>query len=153
MSEETTANATRNPAGRLRWARLGTWGAIHLERLWPLLLPLVLVVSLFVSASWFGLFRLMPGTARLVAVGVFVLAALAALYPLRFFRRPTAIEIDRRIESSNRLLHAPVTVQSDRLAGRDTNFADALWREHQRRMAERLANLSGDLPRTGLNAA
>lgn len=148
MTQRTTANATDSAPARLRWARLGTWTAIHVERLWPLLLPLLIVVSLFVSFSWFGLFRLMPDTLRLVSVALFGVLMLAAIYPLRFFRRPTAADIDRRIESSNHLLHTPVTVQKDRVAGHGTGFADALWREHQRRMAAKLSNLSGDLPRT-----
>ena len=41
----------------------------------------------------------MPDTVRLVVAVAFALAALAALYPLRFFRKPTAAEIDRRIEA------------------------------------------------------
>jgi len=136
------------PARRLRGARLGTALAIVVERAWPLLLPLAVVASLFVSASWLGLFRQMPDTARLVALGLFAVAGLAALYPLLFFRAPRWAEIDRRIEGANRLQHTPITVQNDRLAGRETGFSDALWREHQRRMSQKLADLSGDLPRT-----
>ncbi|WP_274627652.1 TIGR02302 family protein [Arvimicrobium flavum] len=147
MKEPTTASATNSRNGRLRWARLGTWTAIHVERLWPLLLPLLIVGGLFLAISWFGLFRLMPDVMRLAVLALFGIAVLGAVYPLRYFRRPSATEIDRRIESSNRLLHTPVTVQGDRLSGRETGFGEALWREHQRRMAARLRDLSGDLPR------
>ena len=80
---------------------------------------------------------------------LFAIAALAALYPLRFFRQPSTVEIDRRIEARQ---PAASTIrsrsQSDRPSGRQAGFADALWREHQRRMAEQLAAVSGDLPRT-----
>lgn len=147
MTAESAARASEQTAGRLRRARLGTWAAMVAERLWPLALPLAVVAGLFVSASWFGLFRVLPEAARLAVVALFAVAALAALYPLRFFRRPRAVEIDRRIEASNRLAHTPVTVQGDRLAGRDTGFAEALWREHQRRMAASLAGVAGDMPR------
>lgn len=119
-----------------------------LERLWPLVLPVILVVALFLSLSWLGVFRLLPETARLVAGSLFALASLAALYPLRYFRKPTTAEIDRRIEAANRLEHNPVAAQTDRLSEGSASFADALWREHQRRMAERLAAVSGDLPRS-----
>src|SRR5690606_35823106 len=34
--------------------------------------------------------------------------------------------------------------------GRPSPFSDALWREHQRRMAARLEGVGGDLPRTGV---
>lgn len=131
---------------RLTRTRFFTRAAIALERLWPLVLPVILVVALFLSLSWFGVFRLLPDTMRFVAAALFGVAALAALYPLRYFRKPTTAEIDRRIEAVNRLEHNPVAVQTDRLSGKSASFADALWREHQRRMAERLASVSGDLP-------
>ncbi|MDN2568374.1 TIGR02302 family protein [Aquibium sp. A9E412] len=117
------------------------------ERAWPLVLPLVVLVSLFFSLAWLGVFRALPDWARLTLVAGFALAALAALWPLRGFRLPAAAEIDRRIERANRLEHAPVSTQTDRLSAGDA-FADALWREHRRRMAARLKNLTGDLPRT-----
>ena len=72
---------------------------------------------------------------------------MAALYPLRFYRNPTAHEIDRRIERANKLAHTPVLVQTDRPSGQGGAFAEALWREHQRRMAASLDGVGGDLPR------
>lgn len=134
---------------RLARTRAATRAAIVVERLWPLALPLAVVVALFLSVSWFGLFRLMPDWLRLSTAALFAVALLASLAPLRFFRKPLPAEIDRRIERANALEHAPVTTQTDRLAsaGRD-GFADALWREHQRRMAGRLGTLASDLPRT-----
>ncbi|WP_246730201.1 TIGR02302 family protein [Nitratireductor mangrovi] len=120
--------------------------AMVLERLWPLALPVLLAAGLFVALSWFGLFRMVPDTIRMAVAGLFAVAALAALYPLRFFRWPARGEIDRRIELANRLDHRPVTAQSDRLAGKDDDFAGALWREHRRRLAASLGTLSGDLP-------
>jgi len=119
-----------------------------IERLWPLLLPVLLVLGLFLALSWFGIFRLAPEPVRLAALAVFGIAALAALYPLRFFSRPTSPEVDRRIEAANQLQHAPVRTQTDQLTGSEDPFATALWREHQRRMAAKLGNLTGDLPRT-----
>ena len=58
--------------------------------------------------------------------------AVAALYPLRFFRLPRNDEIDRRIERANLLEHTPVRVQTDRPAGDAAAFGQALWREHQK---------------------
>ncbi len=133
---------------RLMRTRAATRAAVVVERLWPLLLPAVIVFALFLIASWFGLLRLVPDTPRYAVGGVFALALLAALWPLRAYRRPTAAEIDRRIERTNALVHAPITTQGDRLAAGGDSFADALWREHQRRMAERLGALDSDLPRT-----
>ncbi|MGO4840176.1 DUF4175 family protein, partial [Rhizobiaceae sp. 2RAB30] len=87
-------------------------------------------------------------TLRLALTACFALAALAALYPLRFFRAPSAQEVDRRIERANALSHSPVSVQTDRLSGKGGLFAEALWKEHRKRMAAQLGDLGGDLPRT-----
>lgn len=135
-------------SGRLARTRAAVAAAMIVERGWPLLLPVLVVVSLFVSLSWLGLFRVLPDGLRLAAMVLLAGAALAALYPLRLFRRPTPDEIDRRIERANRLQHTPVLVQADRPSGPETAFSGALWREHQRRMAAGLDRLGGDLPRT-----
>ena len=120
MTETTSVDHAHS--GRLTRTRLTVRTAIAIERLWPLLLPVLVIVALFVSLSWLGVFRLMPGTLRQVVAVLFAIAALAALYPLRFFRKPGAIEIDRRIERANRLQHNPVSVQSDRPSGRQASF-------------------------------
>jgi uncharacterized protein (TIGR02302 family) len=146
---ETPENRKDNSfAGRLARTRVAVWTAMVVERGWPLVLPLAVVASLFVSLSWLGAFRIMPDMARFATMALLALAAVAALYPLRFFRKPTTAEIDRRIEAANELLHTPVLAQTDRLSGKETNFSQALWREHQKRMAERLGRVGGDLPRT-----
>lgn len=148
MAEGPEQRTVRIGAGPLGRTRLATSVSMTVERAWPLLLPIVIIISLFLAVSWIGLFRLMPDTVRLVVTVAFALAALAALYPLRFFRRPAPEEIDRRIERANELVHTPVLAQTDRLAGTHSHFGEALWREHQRRMAEKLAGLGSDMPRT-----
>jgi uncharacterized protein (TIGR02302 family) len=119
-----------------------------IERAWPLVLPVVIVASIFASVSWAGALRLVPDLVRIGIVVAFAVAALAALYPLRWYRRPSAAEVDRRIEASNSLEHTPLLAQTDRPVGPQDGFSQALWREHQRRMAERLATVTGDMPRT-----
>ncbi|RWQ24168.1 TIGR02302 family protein [Mesorhizobium sp.] len=148
MTQRPTFSSDRGLAGRLALSRLATRVSMMVERGWPLLLPLVIVASLFLSISWLGLFSRLPDMARVGLVAAFAIAALAALYPLRFFRLPGAAEIDRRIEAANQLLHSPVLVQTDRPSGRESSFSQALWREHQKRMAGKLDNLGADLPRT-----
>jgi len=144
---DTTVTGTGLP-GPLARTRFVTRVTIMLERAWPLVLPLVIIASLFLSLSWLGVFRLMPDALRLGVGAVFAVAAVAALYPLRFYRQPTIVEIDRRIEIANKLLHNPVSVQTDTLGDKADIFASALWREHQKRMADRLRDLGGDMPRT-----
>jgi len=138
------------PIVGLRRTRAAARATVLVERLWPLLLPLAIVVSLFVSLSWLGVFRALPDWPRLGLIGLFALAGLAALWPLRHFRRPGIGEIDRRIEAANALRHAPLRSQGDRLAGKDDPFATALWQEHRKRLASDLKGLKGELPRTGI---
>ncbi|TIT02307.1 TIGR02302 family protein [Mesorhizobium sp.] len=112
MTQRPTSTSDRSLAGRLALSRLATRVSMTVERGWPLLLPLVIVASLFLSISWLGLFHLLPDMARIGLLALFGIAALAALYPLRFFRVPSSAEIDRRIEAANQLLHSPVLVQT-----------------------------------------
>lgn len=148
MTESPISSGDRSLAGRLALSRLATRVSMTVERGWPLLLPLLIVASLFLSLSWLGLFPRLPDVARIVLVAAFGLAALAALYPLRFFKLPSAAEVDRRIEAANQLQHSPVLVQTDRPSGKESIFSQALWREHQKRMADKLGDLGPDLPRT-----
>ncbi len=136
--------------GKLARTRFATRLAIMVERGWPLVLPLVIVAGLFLTVSWFGLFRLLPDAGRFAGLAVFCVAALAALYPLRHFRLPSPVEVDRRIERANALVHNPIAVQGDRPSGRTDGFAEALWREHQKRMASQLGRLGADMPRAGV---
>ncbi|CDX23137.1 conserved membrane hypothetical protein [Mesorhizobium sp. ORS 3324] len=147
MTERPTSSE-RGLAGRLALSRLATRTSMIFERGWPLLLPLAVVAGLFLSVSWLGLFQRLPDPGRIGLLIVFGVTALAALYPLRFFRIPSAAEVDRRIEAANELLHSPVQVQTDRPSGAESLFSQALWREHQKRMAERLLSLGADRPRT-----
>ena len=150
MTQRPISSGDRGLAGRLALSRLATRASMVFERGWPLVLPLLVVVSLFFSLSWLGLFPRLPDAARIGLLVLFALAAIAALYPLRFFRIPSAAEVDRRIEAANELLHSPVQVQADRPSGAESIFSQALWREHQKRMAERLSSLGVDRPRTGV---
>ncbi|MFP3786776.1 DUF4175 family protein, partial [Burkholderia sp. SIMBA_024] len=80
---------------------------------------------------------------------LFGLAGLISIYlPFRF-RAPTESDITSRIEAINGLVHEPLAVQTGHMAtGENDPFAVALWREHQRRMADRLKNLQSGLPYT-----
>jgi len=116
------------------------------EQVLPKSLPLLSTGALFLAASWFGLFRLAPDPLRLAMLGAFAIALVLSLYAFRGLRWPTPPEADRLLEERNGLPHQPVAVQEDELAY-DTPFARALWREHQARMAERIAALDAGLPR------
>lgn len=145
------ADASRTHSNRLQRTRSSVRATMVAERLWPLAIPAVLVALFFLSAAWLGIFRMLPDAGRFGLAIFGGVAFLLSLYPLRFFRLPQRAEVDRRIESANRLVHTPVLVQGDRPAASDSDpFSQALWREHQKRMEAKLADLRGDAPRTGV---
>ncbi len=135
---------------RLTRVRLVTGMSILFERLWPLLLPGIIALSAVLTLSWFGLFRSVPDTLRFAFLGILSLSFLASLWPLRHFRLPSAHDIDARLEAANRLANQPIGALADRLAGSPDDFANALWREHQRRMAAKLHGIqpANPAPRT-----
>lgn len=131
--------------------RLSAWLTLAFERLWPRVLPLLLVAALFVIVAWFGLFRMMPDLVRLGLLTLFVLSLPVCLYTLLRFRLPDHADVSRRIEDVNTLDHQPIAVQSEILAtSTDDPFAQALWDEHRKRMAERIRGLKTGLPRTNI---
>ncbi len=133
----------------LRRLRLRAFLSISFERFWPLILPLILLIGLFLSLGWFGLFGMMPRWLHFGILALFGLAGLVSIYLLFRFRAPIDSDITSRIEAINGLVHEPLAVQTGHMAtGEHDPFAVALWREHQRRMADRLKNLQSGLPYT-----
>lgn len=116
------------------------------EQILPLLMPAVCVIAIYFSVSWFGFFRIVPDWLRILLLAAFAAGLLASLLPLRFLRWPRVSEADRMLEERNDLPHQPVMVQEDEPAF-DTPFSRALWREHQTRMARKIATLDAGLPR------
>lgn len=132
---------------RLLWPRFFAGLAIVWERIWPLLLPFLLVIAVFITVSWFGLWQALPDIFRIALVAAFGLIAIFSLAQLRHFRFPEKPEIDQRIEQKSNLAHRPVTAQSDKLiAGKDSAFSQVLWQEHRARMGEQLKGLKSGTP-------
>ena len=119
---------------------------LYAERLLPLLVFPVAVLAIFVSVGWFGIFRIVPEALRWVLLAAFALAFLWSLLPLTRLRWPSSDEADRLLEERNNLPHQPVAVQEDEPAF-ETPLSRALWKEHQLRMARRIADLDAGLPR------
>ena len=116
------------------------------EQILPLTLPILSAVALFLAAAWFGVFRVAPEWLRLVLLFAFCFVVLSSLLPFGRLRWPSSAAADRLLEERNHLPHQPVAVQQDEPAF-DTPFARALWKEHQARMAARIAGLDAGLPR------
>ncbi len=116
-----------------------------MERLLPQLLLPAVPSALFFAFAWFGPVSDAAGDTALDRGGPVLFAFLSSLLPLGRMRWPSADEGDHLLENRNNLPHQPVTVQEDEPAF-DTPFARALWKEHQLRMAKRIAALDAGLP-------
>ncbi len=116
------------------------------ERAVPRALPLVATVLFFVSAAWFGFFRVAPTWLHIAALIVFGAAFLVLLVPLLRVRVPGITEADRMLEERNNLPHQAIRVQDDEPATSGA-FGQALWQEHQARMARMIGTLEAGPPR------
>lgn len=116
------------------------------ESLAPKTLAPLSLAALFLALAWFGLFRQMPDVLRLAIVFVLIFSFITSLLPIARLKWPTRDEASRLLETRNGLPHQPVGVQEDEPAF-ETPFARALWKEHQLRMAERIAGLDAGLPK------
>lgn len=126
---------------------------IFWEDLWPRLVALSALASIFLSLSWFGVWRITPDWARIGALGLFAIAALyLALRAVRA-RIPDRASALARVEKASGGAHRPATAYSDRLvSASDDPAAQTLWSAHRRRLLVTLAQLRVGLPTPGLTA-
>jgi hypothetical protein len=119
--------------------------AIAWERAWPGFARVLSVVGLFLVASWVGLWLALPFLARAVGIGLFALAALAALFPFARFRWPTREEALSRLDRGTGIRHRPATALTDTLSNNDP-IAQALWREQRERTLASIKRIRAGLP-------
>lgn len=138
-------------AGLARRLRLA-WLVLVIERLWPLLVPPVCVLGLFVSYALFDPVPVVPGWLHLgvlAATGLTVVGLLGrAVLRLRL---PAADDAARRLERDSHLPHRPLAVLGDRPAG-DDPAAALLWQTHLRRTMARLRPLHLGFPQSDMAA-
>ncbi|WP_077959871.1 TIGR02302 family protein [Ensifer adhaerens] len=116
------------------------------EQLLPRILLPGAIALLFLAFAWLGFFRAAPFWLHAAALFAFGLAFLAALVPLSRISLPGSADADRMLEERNALPHQAIRVQDDRPAT-DNPLGEALWREHQARMARMIGALDTGLPR------
>ncbi len=138
--------ATGNPlARRLAGKRLAARVILYLEALAPRLLPVLLLVAGFLALTWFGYFRHVPAWLHVATLAAFALGLVGLILRLRGIDWPSLDRADRMLEARNALTHQAIRVQDDRPAGGDA-FGEALWREHQARMARMIGSLRTGTP-------
>lgn len=104
------------------------------------------IVLLFLAVTWLGFFRSAPFWLHAATLFAFVVGFVASLIPLTRIRLPSNADADRMLEERNALPHQAIRVQHDRPAT-ESPLGDALWREHQARMARMIGALDTGLPR------
>jgi uncharacterized protein (TIGR02302 family) len=119
--------------------------AIAWERSWPHLARFLTVAGLFLVVSWAGLWLVLPFVARAIGLGLFVLLALAALFPLFRFRWPSREEGLSRLDRGTGIRHRPATTLTDTLATQDP-VARALWVAQRERTLASIKRIRAGLP-------
>jgi uncharacterized protein (TIGR02302 family) len=119
--------------------------AIAWERSWPHLARLLTIAGLFLVASWAGLWLMLPFVARAVGLGVFVVLALGALFPLLRFRWPSREEALSRLDRVTGIRHRPATALTDTLVTQDP-VTLALWQAQRERTLASIKRIRAGLP-------
>ncbi len=136
--------------GKLLIAR----ASIVWEQIWRGLWPAFSVVVLFLALALLGVLPLLPGWLHAVVLAAFLGGlAFLAWNGLRRVAIPDAHAGRRRLERVNRLPHRPLQTLEDTLAeGVGDSDAEALWREHQQRVAQSTRDIRAGVPSPGVAA-
>jgi uncharacterized protein (TIGR02302 family) len=129
--------------------------ALAFEGLWPHLARLLLVVLLFVAASWAGLWQVLARSGcydalHILTFAIFAVLLGAALWPLLRWRMPSQMDVLQRLDARSHKTHRPVTALNDRLAVDRDPLTRALWDKHLAQMREAALNVRAGWPRSRL---
>jgi len=149
-AEAAAAAAAQNgaPAARLKAARR----ILLFERCWRRFTPLLLVILAFAACAWLNIFTLLPGFLHGLLLLIFAVLYFAAAVFLCGLRRPNMAEALARLEHDSGLHHDELRLAGEKLAPGAPPAAQALWREHKRRVAQALPPLKLRPPRPNLPA-
>ena len=133
VTEARPDSATDRTAleGRLEKLAFAARAALLWERVWPVLASLLVVLGLFLTVSWLGLWLETPRWLRIAGGLFFLLLALAALAQGFRLRWPGRSEALSRLDRDSGLAHRPATTLADAPANaaNDPEVA-ALWALH-----------------------
>jgi uncharacterized protein (TIGR02302 family) len=119
--------------------------AIAWERAWPHFARLLTVIGLFLVMSWAGLWLALPFLARAIGLVLFLLLAVAAAWPLVWFRWPSREQGLSRLDRGSGIRHRPATELTDTLATKDP-VALALWQAQRERTLASIKRIRAGLP-------
>ncbi|MFZ3178309.1 MAG: TIGR02302 family protein [Methylovirgula sp.] len=117
------------------------------EKLWRAVVPQVLVVGLFVSISFAGVWVDVGRLGRILGVGLFGVALAISVLPLFGLRLPSRRQALARIDRSSDRKHNPASGIDDKLANEEGDpTTRALWTAHRRRLLQEVAGLKVGAP-------
>ena len=119
--------------------------AIAWEGVWPHLARLLTVIGLFLVLSWAGLWLALPFLARAAGLGLFALLAVAAIWPLVWFRWPSREQGLSRLDRGSGIRHRPATELTDTVKTQDP-IALALWQAQRERTLASIKRIRAGLP-------
>jgi uncharacterized protein (TIGR02302 family) len=134
----------REPGKPPRLEKLVRFASVALlwEKFWRAIIPPALVLGIFVSLSFAGLWLEVGRSWRIFGVGLFGVALVLSVLPFFWLRRPSRQQALTRIDRSSGLRHNPASGLEDELANDDGDPATrALWAVHRRRMMQAVAGL------------
>jgi uncharacterized protein (TIGR02302 family) len=137
----------KTPLGRLEKLVGFASAALLWEKFWRAIIPPALVLGLFVSLSFAGLWLNVSRPWRIIGVVLFGLALIMTVLPLFGLRAPSRKQALARIDRSSGVQHNPASGLEDELANDDGDPATrALWAVHRRRMMRAVAALKVGAP-------
>lgn len=149
-SKTTENGLSQRIANLVRRARL----VLFWEQLWPALLPLLGVLSIFLIVSWFGLWLGLSPVWRYGGLAILCVAGAAAVWPLLKVRLATKDQALKRIEDVSGISHRPLSSFEDTPANLASDGAagNRLWVEHQIRLQKAIKGLRTGIPRPTANS-
>jgi len=129
-----------------------SWRILAFERIYRRFLPLLLVVLLFAAFCWLNIFTLLPGFLHGLLLLVFAAAFIAAFGFLCLLPLPGRAEALAKLEHDSGLKHDELRLAAEKLTANAPPAAQALWREHKKRMAQALPPLKLRPPRPNIPA-
>ncbi len=141
------AGATRRSLSANRLVPLlgRSYLALWWEQLWPCVLAPALVVALFLTASWFGLWMHVHGLVQGALLALFAALFVASLWPLTRLRAVRRKQLLARMEAASQLAHQPLQALVDtrvpHKGGPSEPAAQVLWAAHQQWARDAIAGI------------
>ncbi len=122
-------------------------GALFWEKLWRAVVPPLIVIGLFLSCSFAGVWIDVGRSGRILGVALFGLALAVSILPFFGLRYPSRRQALTRIDHSSDRKHHPASGLEDKLANDAGDPATrALWAAHRRRLSRDVAALKAGRP-------